>query len=70
MWDHKIMGMPVTTSYSVPKGEVYVIGAQFKNILLHPWTYEVLKHGRTPLWTRHMAGVSEAERDRRKYGRC
>ena len=36
-------------------------------VLVHPSTgMELRNGGRTPLWTRHMLGVREAERDRRK----
>jgi hypothetical protein len=62
--------------WHVKRGEVYSINdpAIYPGgpvVLAHPSTMmEVMHGGRPPLWTRHMLGVREAERDRRKaHGR-
>lgn len=63
-------GMTVNVSRSVPIGSMYIVGTQYKSLLVHPDDWVRLVKGiRTPLWTRHMLGVRELERDKRKYGR-
>jgi hypothetical protein len=57
-------GYPIQTSELVPRGQVY---AAYGATIVHPMDWMVFKFGRTPLWTRHMLGVREAERGRRKY---
>lgn len=57
-----------------PRGQVFLMNDPAKpgrpTVVLHPSTMMEMKHGgRTPLWTRHMAGVREAERDGRKQRR-
>lgn len=59
-------GFMITELWSMPRDQVAV---QQQQIFAHPSTVMVMKHGRTPYWTRHMVGVSEAERDRRKNPR-
>jgi hypothetical protein len=59
-------GVAIQTSFEVPRGVVMRtrIGAR-----MHPADWMRLRNnGRTPMWTRHMAGVTEAERDRRRHG--
>jgi len=73
MYDHKVAGLPVSTSFLVKKGEAYVMstgdpvtGTRNPTVLMHPEDWMIAQNnGRFPFWTRHMAGVSEAERDRR-----
>jgi hypothetical protein len=59
------LGLPVLIEdWFIPRGRMFLLGDK---ILLHPSDMMALRHGgRTPLWTRHMLGVREAERDRRK----
>lgn len=59
--------VPIMTSLEVERGTVEhtSFGAR-----MHPSDWMRLRNnGRTPLWTRHMTGVIEAERDRRRHGR-
>jgi hypothetical protein len=59
-------GVAIQTSFEVPRGVVERtrIGAR-----MHPADWMRLRNnGRTPLGTRHTAGVIEAERDRRRHG--
>lgn len=50
--------------WMLPRGRMYLLGDL---ILVHPSTGMALRHGgRPPFWTRHMLGVREAERDKRK----
>lgn len=62
------VGVAIQTSFEIPRGMVERtrIGAR-----MHPSDHmELRNNGRTPLWTRHMTGVIEAERDRRLHGQC
>ena len=57
----------VDAGFNVPRGEPVVIGL---NMFCHTADYWTQQHkGGFPLYTRHMLGVSEAERDRRKRAR-
>lgn len=56
-------GVPVQESWLVPRGAIYVIEGRS---VAHPSVMMAIKVGRTPLWTRHMLGVIESERDRRR----
>lgn len=49
--------------WHLPRGRMFMLGDK---ILMHPSTAMQLRHGRTPLWTRHMLGVREAERAQRR----
>jgi hypothetical protein len=59
-----INGIPIIESWYTPRDQIFLVD---NRIVGHPSTIMAMKHGRTPLWTRHMLGVSEAERDRRKH---
>lgn len=63
-------------NWLVPRGKVFMINDRELThlggpaMVAHPATMmRVMNGGRTPLWTRHMLGVREAERDRRKIHR-
>jgi hypothetical protein len=56
--------LTIHTDWLIPRGDVLVDGNM---VFAHPSTAMLLLHNRTPLWTRHMIGVREAERDRRKH---
>jgi hypothetical protein len=58
--------LTIHTDWNLPRDQAFAMGHM---ILAHPSAAMVLIHGRTPLWTRHMIGVREAERDRRKQNR-
>lgn len=59
-------------NWAIPRGQaIYMeksaMAPSGPLVLVHPSTgMELRNGGRTPLWTRHMLGVREAERDRRK----
>lgn len=62
-------------TWAAPKDTVFMVSDKrefsFREggpaVIAHPATAMMLRHGgRTPFWTRHMSGVKEAERDRRK----
>jgi hypothetical protein len=50
----------------MPRDKVFLID---NRIAGHPSTIMAMRHNGTPLWTRHMLGVQELERDRRKFKR-
>lgn len=59
-------GLPISESWYAPRGKILMTGFE-RNVIMHPSDYMRLRHGgRTPLWTRHMLGVREAERDQRR----
>lgn len=58
-------GYPIRQHTLVPRDRVYVVNGV---VNCNPSTYWLIKFGRPPLWTRHMEGVREAERDRRRHG--
>jgi hypothetical protein len=62
-------GLPITSSWSIPKGQAFVVGRDFKCILMHPSDFMKVQYGRTPWWTRYCEGVREIERDQRIYGK-
>jgi hypothetical protein len=59
----RFMRVAIQPSFAVARGEVV---STVWGVKMHPSDHMVLRNnGRTPLWTRHMLGVREAERDRR-----
>lgn len=64
-------GTPIYESWGVPRDRAIHAsdpgGGGAHVIFAHPSAVMVIRNGgRTPLWTRHMLGVREAERDRRR----
>lgn len=63
-----LRGTVTSASFDVPRG---TIEQRRWGLRFHP--YDLMKirnNGRVPLFTRHMLGVREAERDRRRRARC
>jgi hypothetical protein len=62
--------MPISVHPLVPRGQIMIIGKQYGSILMNEADFmRMMNNGHTPLYTRHMLGVRELERDKRKYGR-
>jgi hypothetical protein len=59
-----VPGTPITIDADAPDDKVILTGGQ---IIMSPLGFFRVQYGRRPLWTRHMLGVQEAERDQRKY---
>jgi hypothetical protein len=64
-------GVPIIQRWETPRDKVMMASdlgwGMSMTMIVHPSTYLTILYGRTPLWTRHMAGVREGERDRRKH---
>lgn len=63
---HQEYGRTIHQSWHVPSDEVICLQGE---IIVHPSVWMRIKHNGVPFWTRHMAGVREAERDQRKFKR-
>lgn len=59
----RVWGIPIHESWEVPRDKIVLVNG---TVSLHPSSVMAIKFGRTPLWTRHMSGVIEAERDQRR----
>lgn len=61
-------GLPIFSSWVCPKDAMLIMqdpGFDSQTIFVHPWFDIQSMEFRPPFWTRHMAGVREAERARR-----
>jgi hypothetical protein len=61
-----MMELTLHSDWDIPRDQMCVMN---KMVITHPSTAMMLIHGCVPLWTRHMVGVREAERDRRRTAR-
>jgi hypothetical protein len=59
-----VPGTPIVTDPDAPDDKVILTGGR---IIMSKLAFFRVQHGTRVLWTRHMLGVTEAERDRRKY---
>ena len=55
--------VPIFENWGCPRDKVVLMNEQ---MFAHPSVAMAIRVGRTPLWTRHMRGVIEAERDQRR----
>lgn len=59
-----LTSLTLVENWYVPRNQMYMMGQQ---VVIHPYTAMVLRNGgRHPLYTRHMLGEQELERDRRR----
>lgn len=61
-------GIPLVEHWWVPKNQAFIIQDNgIATIMAHPsMVMQIRNKGRAPLWTRHMRGFIEVERDKRR----
>jgi hypothetical protein len=65
--DLRLTGIAIMATFRCPRGTLLRTSW---GIMMNPSDHMKLRNkGRTPLFTRQMLGVREAERDRRRHGR-